>query len=933
MNPTESNPIQNKTPNESHMRWWPLFLIGGLVLLLLILILILRGLCTDVWYIRWLGLKTECPSSSITTGLSNGSVTTPKIAEGAVTIEQLSPQLQQFITQTQQINQQVTQNLTSDVPGPQGIQGPIGANGTNGADGATGATGPVGPPGPSEPITSNVLNSTANNLDSTVNGVGSNVVSIINSNTATLTQAGGLTSTVNGVVANQVIPAGTASQLLGFNGAGAATYESVASILSGNTTNSLAWTQGTSTLTSTINGVASNVVLTCPTTTTFVCQDGNSFAGSVVIGSNNAQSLALETNGLTQATIAVGGATTFQNTTNSTGALRVINAAGTNTLLTADTTNSRVIISSGTSITSPGTGSNSEKFGLNASVGVFNNSVAVGQGAAVGCDNSVAIGRNAQAGCLVAAGGTIAIGSSANAQRDGDIAIGWGGGTATNGAIFIGTGNTGVGGSTKAYVIGTGNAARPGSILLGQNNSNTNNANAVLIGFSNTSSTSGVAIGSNNNSSSYVFGASNTFGGLEGIAVGTGNNNSGAGNFQNAFGSHNTFNAVSTGSIAYGNSNTITGAGSNAYNGAFGNSNTIDTSLNGNNGGVSYAFGGGNTITDDGTVFGGTNSYAFGRSNVITKSSAFAIGSGITNSTNDTLQIGMSNTGKVTITSGGSVDIGGATSPTNKLTVTDNSTTSVAKFNSGAQQCTVVAGTGWSCTSDISVKANIVNMSELGMLAKLGALQPVTYQWKDQYDTWVAGGSVGPAPDTQYGFVAQQVETVLPEVIDTDPQTGLKMINYGRLNTFMITALKENYGSIQSFQSTFDLTNPSVVSVNRNIVANGTFEVSGTSDFNGSTTFNSSVQFTGSASFEGVTNVNGRLQLGSSNTGSAIVIAGSTSVHVNFTSVFGATPTVNLTPKDFLTGQYRVTNVTSSGFDIELSAAQAGNTNFYWQAF
>ncbi len=338
-------------------------------------------------------------------------------------------------------------------------------------------------------------------------------------------------------------------------------------------------------------------------------------------------------------------------------------------------------------------------------------------------------------------------------------------------------------------------------------------------------------------------------------------------------------------------------------------------------------------------MLGGTNSFVVGASNVATKRITFIIGNNITNSTSNTMQLGMSDAGKLTLDNSGSLDVGGATSPTNKLTVTDNGTTSVARFNSGAQQCTVVAGTGWSCTSDISLKTNIVNISELGVLARLGALQPVTYQWKDQYDAWLAGGSVGPAPDTQYGFVAQQVESVLPEVVETDPQTGLKMINYGKLNTFMITALKENYGSIQAFQSTFDLSVPGAVTINRNIIASGTLQVDGASEFSGVethnalNTFNANVHFLGTANFDGVININGRLQVSSNNTGTTSIASGATSVHVDFVSAFSAIPNVNLTPGSAITGNYWVSNITTSGFDVNLTTTQPSNTTIYWQAF
>ncbi len=908
---------------------WLIWLLSGLVVLFLVVIIILRGLCTDIWYIRLFGLNERwCPGPTSTlvgrTSIVDGSITNGKLADESVVVGNLSQPLQQFITTTQQTLQQITQQIGIPQIGPagaDGLQGAVGPAGSTGLQGETGATGPTGAPGPA--VTNNTLTSVGNNLTSDVSGVVSNTVPLVNSNTTALTQAGGLVSTVNGVAATQLIPAGTATQLLGFTGGGTATYQSVANVLSGSTTNALAWTQGTATLTSTVNGVASNVVLTCPATTTFICQDGNSFAGSIVVGSNNAQSLAFETNGLTQATIAVGGATSFRNTVDSATAFRVQNSAATNTLLTIDTTNNRVIVSSGTSITSSGSGTGSEKFGLNASVGVNNNALAVGNAASASALEAVAIGTGATA----TAQGAIAIGKS----------------TASNGINSIVVGNNQIANGTATVVIGTSNT-------VGNNN------NGLVLGNGNTTSPSGgtsIAIGKDNNCVGLCVGYTNSVSGLA-IANRTalGYSNTMTDSADSTSVGYNNTTAAGTNSQVYGTSNTYTGNGSNGYGGIFGYANTLDAS--GVNSGVSsYIFGNSNNATVAGTSDG--NSYVFGRSNTvsgvsnvfsvglfntISADNAFVFGRSITSSTGDDIQIGLSNAGKVTITSSGSVDIGAATTPTNKLTVTDGNTTNVAKFNGSAgTACTVVTGTGWSCTSDESLKTNIVSLSVIGSLAKLGALQPITYQWKGDYESWVANGS-NPAdtPPIQYGFTAQQVEQYLPEVVKTDPGTGLKTINYGYLNTFMIAALKENYGAIQAFQSTFDLSNPVAVAINRDVIAGGGLTVTGVtvlngaSTTNGAATFNSSVQFTGTATFDGVTNVNGRLQLGNNNTGSATVTAGNTSVHVTFPAAFSGAPNVTLTPRAAITGQYWVSNVTTAGFDVNLTAAQAGTIDFYWQA-
>ncbi len=96
--------------------------------------------------------------------------------------------------------------------------------------------------------------SSANTLSTTVNGVAGTTVSIINTNSSALTQAGGLVNTVNGVTAITSIPTGTVSNVLGYNASGTPVYQTASAVLGGATTNTLALS--TNTLTSTVNGVA-----------------------------------------------------------------------------------------------------------------------------------------------------------------------------------------------------------------------------------------------------------------------------------------------------------------------------------------------------------------------------------------------------------------------------------------------------------------------------------------------------------------------------------------------------------------------------------------------------------------------------------------------------------------------------------------------------
>lgn len=218
--------------NKSH---WVIWLLTGLIVLFVIIIIILRGLCSDAWYITLLRLPSQCGTGDNTSqGLQDGEVTGNKIAKDTIELDNLSPSLRKLIDKSSQTTVPLTDTSTGATGevatgGLQGIAGPRGYTGYTGATGATGATGPPGPP-----------------------------------------------------------------------------YNA------------------------------------CPGSVTIFCQNGNSFGATAVIGTDDANSLAFETNGITQGGIQVGGAVNFTNSTNSTSAFRILNSASSVAVFNADTTNARI---------------------------------------------------------------------------------------------------------------------------------------------------------------------------------------------------------------------------------------------------------------------------------------------------------------------------------------------------------------------------------------------------------------------------------------------------------------------------------------------------------------------------------------------------------------------------------------------------------------
>jgi predicted Abi (CAAX) family protease len=56
-------------------------------------------------------------------------------------------------------------------------------------------------------------------------------------------------------------------------------------------------------------------------------------------------------------------------------------------------------------------------------------------------------------------------------------------------------------------------------------------------------------------------------------------------------------------------------------------------------------------------------------------------------------------------------------------------------------------------------------------------------------------------------------------------------------------------------------------------------------------------------------------------------------VQVNFTQPYSVQPIVTISPMDFVDAMYRVADVTTSGFTIQLNQSQSGDRLFSWHAF
>jgi hypothetical protein len=152
------------------------------------------------------------------------------------------------------------------------------------------------------------------------------------------------------------------------------------------------------------------------------------------------------------------------------------------------------------------------------------------------------------------------------------------------------------------------------------------------------------------------------------------------------------------------------------------------------------------------------------------------------------------------------------TSPTFILDVGSSSVTTgttVAEFQNAGGTCDItpsVSG-GITCSSDMTLKKNITNLSDnsawafnsnitvqnQSILNDVMALNPVNYNWNVEQNT-----------DPKHtGFIAQEVQQVFPDLVQVNPTTHLLSLNYSGLIPYTVEAVKEMNVNITSID---DLT-------------------------------------------------------------------------------------------------------------------------------
>lgn len=127
----------------------------------------------------------------------------------------------------------------------------------------------------------------------------------------------------------------------------------------------------------------------------------------------------------------------------------------------------------------------------------------------------------------------------------------------------------------------------------------------------------------------------------------------------------------------------------------------------------------------------------------------------------------------------GNVGIGTDT-PQKSLHVVSVGNAAPARFEDGNGYCEISPTlTAWTCTSDERLKTNIISISGENALTKIMDLRPVTFAWKTDE-----------TGDERIGLIAQEVEQILPSLVNTD-EDGYKSVAYGGFTAYIISAAQE----------------------------------------------------------------------------------------------------------------------------------------------
>ena len=102
-------------------------------------------------------------------------------------------------------------------------------------------------------------------------------------------------------------------------------------------------------------------------------------------------------------------------------------------------------------------------------------------------------------------------------------------------------------------------------------------------------------------------------------------------------------------------------------------------------------------------------------------------------------------------------------------------------------------------SSDMRLKENIKPCTSLS--SKLKEVQSYNYNFTDEYFKDFTPEEKQKVQKTEYGFLAQELQTIFPELIDEDAGTGLLSINYISMIPILTSAINELQQEVETLRA------------------------------------------------------------------------------------------------------------------------------------
>jgi len=149
--------------------------------------------------------------------------------------------------------------------------------------------------------------------------------------------------------------------------------------------------------------------------------------------------------------------------------------------------------------------------------------------------------------------------------------------------------------------------------------------------------------------------------------------------------------------------------------------------------------------------------------------------------------VGVSTSGVGISVSGSPVTTSGTITLTSNATSSNTASTIVARDASGNFTAGTITATLFNATSTKKVKKSIKNLNKT-YLANFGKLKPREYDRKDYVSH-------------EFGFIAEEMALVYPEIVGLDSLGKPNGIDYGKLTTILTAKVQEQQKTIDSLQT------------------------------------------------------------------------------------------------------------------------------------